>query len=276
MIEDTICNFLNLPGVIGLGLFQIQGQVETYLHFKQQLIGHEKQSLTGSITRIVEHLVKSPDLEFFEFPLWGYYAYVYKINKAVTLLVLTVQYLPAIKLLPAKQLQTALKKDINNTITTFQLLSKNNFNTSSPAITVRSKPNSQAVTVQNEDKFTIKDFLALFNKISKFSINYLGVKLTTNCWQSTCPNFEWLKSFKVNYSAEITFAGEGTECISNIQYYWLKEWTTAFIKQSSKIIKDFPVLLEVKCLTEREKRLLLLPINQEVKNYSFLPDGWGG
>lgn len=275
MIEDAICNFLNLPGVIGLGLFQIQGQVESYLHFKQQLIGHEKQSLTGSITRIVEHLVKSPDLEFFEFPLWGYYAYVYKINRTVTLLVLTVQYLPAIKLLPAKQLQTALKKDINHTITIFQALSKNNFNTSLPAINTTSKPQNSAVTEPKEDKFTIKDFIELFNKISKFTTNYLGVKLTTNCWQSTCPNFEWLKLFKVN-CAEITFAGEGTECISNIQDYWLKEWTTAFIKQSSKIIKDFPVLLEVKCLTEREKRLLLLPINQEVKNYSLFPDGWKG
>ena len=272
MIQDAIANFFNLPGVIGLGIFQTQGQVKSYLHFKEQLIREEKQSLSGSIINLVEHLVKSPELDFFEFPVRGYYTYVYKINPTATLLVLTLQYSPAIKLLAGKQLQTAIRKDIDTAITTIQTLSKDSFKyiPISPAITaVKLKINNQVAT---EESFTIKDFLELINKISKFTNNYLGLKLTKSCWQLSCPKIEWLEHFEVTSSAEITFFDAGTE-VSNIQDYWLKEWIDAFIKQTAKIIKDLPSLLEINCLNERE-RILLFPISQGVKNYSFLPSNW--
>lgn len=258
MIEDAVTNFLNLPGVVGLGIFLLHGRVKSYLHFKEQIIKEEKQSITGSITRIVEHLIKTPEtLEFFEFPVRGYYAYIYNINPAVTLLVLTLKDLPTLKLVAAKQLQTALKEDVSNAITTFQLLTKNysKYISISPAITATSKLNENALNSQQENN--IKDFLDVLNKISKFTTSYLGLELTRNCWHLARPNFEGLEKFEISSSAEITFSGQDTECISNLQSYWLKEWTAAFIRQSSKIIKDLPILLELKCLNEQQKRILL-------------------
>lgn len=274
MIEDAIANFFNLPGVIGLGIFQIQGQVKSYLHFKEQLITEGKQSLSGSIINLVEHLVKFPNLDFFEFPVRSYYTYIYKINPTVTLLVLTVQYSPAIKMLAGKQLQTTIRKDIDTAITTIQVLS-NSFKsiTISPAITAATAKINNKVSSE-EEKFTIKDYLETLNKISKFTISYLGLKLTKSCWQLSCPKFEWLEYFEVTSSAEITFSGQGTQEVSKLQDYWLKEWIDAFIKQTAKIIKDLPTLLEIKCLNEREKRILLFPITNEVKNYSFLPNNF--
>ncbi len=259
MSQDVISNFLKLPGVVGLGIFLIDGQLKSYLHFKDKLIIQEKQSLTGSITRIVEDLVKTSELDFFEFPVKGYYAYTYNINPTVTLLVLTIKDVPAIKLVAAKQLQKVLKEDIDNTILTFQILSKDYFKyiSISPAITAdTSKINNNAVNVRGEEN-TIKDFLEVLNHISKFTASYLGVELTRSCWELARPNFEGVEKFEISYSAEITFSGRDTECVSNLHTYWLKEWSGAFIRQSSKIIKDLPILLELKCLNEREKRILL-------------------
>lgn len=259
MIEDAVTNFLNLPGVVGLGIFLLHGRVKSYLHFKEQIIREEKESITGSITRIVEHLVKAPEtLEFFEFPVRGYYAYIYNINPSVTLLVVTLKDLPALKLVAAKQLQAALKEDISNAITTFQLLTKNysKYISISPAITAAtSKLNNNALNSQQENN--IKDFLDVLNHISKFTTSYLGLELTRNCWQLTRPNFEGVEKFEISSSAKITFSGQDTECVSNLQSYWLKEWTAAFIRQSSKVIKDLPILLDIKCLNEQQKRILL-------------------
>lgn len=259
MIGDVVSNFLKLPGVLGLGIFLVQGQVQPYLHFKEQVSREEKLSLTQSITRMVEHLLKTPEkLEFFEFPVRGYYAYTYNINSHVTLVVLSLKDIPALKLLAAKHLQNALKGNIDNTILTFQLLSKDysKYISISPVITAAtSKVNSQAANVNLEEN-TIKKFLDAINHISKFTTSYLGLELTRSCWELTRPNFEGVEEFEINYSAEITFSGQVTECISNLQIYWLKEWTAAFIKHSSKIIKDLPILLELKCLTEQEKTIL--------------------
>lgn len=273
MIGDVVNNFLKLPGVIGLGIFLVQGQVKPYLHFKEQLSREEKLSLTQSITRMVEHLLKTPEkLEFFEFPIRGSYAYTYNINPNVTLVVLSLKDLPALKLLAAKHLQNALKENIDNTILTFQLLSKDysKYISISPVITAAtSKLNSQVANVNLEEN-TIKKFLDAINHISKFTTSYLGLELTRNCWKLTRPNFEGVEEFEISYSAEITFSGQVTECISNLQNYWLKEWTAAFIKHSSKIIKDLPILLELKCLSEQEKRILSFPAINCVKRDSLL------
>ena len=277
MIGNVVNNFLKLPGVIGLGIFLVQGQVKPYLHFKEQLSREEKQSLTQSIIRMVEYLLKTPEkLEFFEFPIRGYYAYIYKINPNVTLVVLSLKDIPALKLLAAKHLQIALKENIDNTILTFQLLTKDysKYISISPAITAAtSKLNNQAVNVNFEEN-TIKNFLDAINHISKFTTSYLGLELTRNCWKFTRPNFEGAEEFEISYSAEITFFGQVTECISNLQAYWLKEWTAAFIKQSSKIIKDLPILLELKCLSEQEKRILSFPAINWVKRDSLLSKSW--
>lgn len=262
MIGDVVSSFLKVPEVIGLGIFLVQGQVKPYLHFKEQLSREEKLSLTQSITHMSEHLLKTPEnWDFFQFPIRGYYAYTYNINPNVILIVLSLKDIPALKLQAAKHLQTALKENIDNTILTFQLLTKNysKYISISPAITaVTSKLNNQTANVSLEEN-TIKNFLDAINHISKFTTSYLGLELTRNCWELTRPNFEGAEKFEISYSAEITFSGQVTECINNLQTYWLKEWTAAFIKHSSKLIKDLPILLELKCLSEQEKRILSFP-----------------
>ncbi len=252
MIEETIKQFFNLSGVIGLGIVLLDKELQPYFYFKERLSGEEKQSLSQSIIRLIDAAVKSPSFDFFEFPVREYYAYTYNINPQVSLLVITLRDMAAIKLLAANFLRTALQKDVDNTITTFKLLANNYQPTAvAPAIAAaKLKLDNDSAKVPSQENVTIKDFLDLLNQVSEFTSKYIGAKLTINCWQLTRPNFEELENFHIN-GTEITFSGEITEDISCLQRYWIKEWVLAFIRQGCKIIKNLPILIDEKCLNER-------------------------
>lgn len=258
MIEENIQQFFNLSGVLGLGIVLLDKELQPYFYFKERLPGEEKQSLIQSIIRLIDAAVKSPKgFDFFEFPVRGYYAYTYNINPQVSLLVITLRDMAAIKLLAANFLRTALQKDVDNTITTFKLLANNYPPTAvAPAIAAaKLKLDNDSAKVPSQENVTIKDFLDLLNHVSEFTSKYIGAKLTINCWQLTRPDFEGLENFHIN-GTEITFSGEITEDISCLQRYWIKEWVLAFIRQGCKIIKNLPILIDEKCLNEREKLLL--------------------
>ena len=231
MIEENIQQFFNLSGVLGLGIVLLDKELQPYFYFKDRLPGEEKQSLSQSIIRLID--------------------------PQVSLLVITLRDMAAIKLLAANFLRTALQKDVDNTITTFKLLANNYPHTTvAPAIAAaKLKLDNDSAKVPSQENVTIKDFLDLLNHVSEFTSKYIGAKLTINCWQLTRPDFEGLENFHIN-GTEITFSGEITEDISCLQRYWIKEWVLAFIRQGCKIIKNLPILIDEKCLNEREKLLL--------------------
>lgn len=268
MLEENIQQFLNFSGVLGLGIVLFNSHLQPYLYFKEQLT-ESKQSLTQSIIRLIEPTVKSPKgFDSFEFPVRGYYAYIYYINPQIILLVVTLKNIAAIKLLAANFLQTALQKDVDNAITTFKFLANN----SAPSIAVppaltaaKFKLDSDSATASQEN-VTIKDFLELLNHLSEFTSKYMGAKLTINCWQLSRPEFEWLEHFQIDIYPKITFAGEITADVIALQKHWLKEWCFGFIRQGCKIIKDLPILIDEKCLNEREKLLLANHLEFSDKN----------
>lgn len=269
MLEENIQQFLNFSGVLGLGIVLFNSHLQPYLYFKEQLT-ESKQSLTQSIIRLIEPTVKSPKgFDSFEFPVRGYYAYIYYINPQIILLVVTLKNIAAIKLLAANFLQTALQKDVDNAITTFKFLANN----SAPSIAVppaltaaKFKLDSDSVKAASQENVTIKDFLELLNHLSEFTSKYMGAKLTINCWQLSRPEFEWLEHFQIDISPKITFAGEITADVIALQKHWLKEWCFGFIRQGCKIIKDLPILIDEKCLNEREKLLLANHLEFSDKN----------
>lgn len=260
MLEENIQQFLDFSGVLGLGIVLFKSDLQPYFYFKEQLT-EEKQSLTQSIIRLIEPTVKSSKhFDSFEFAVQGYYAYVYQINPQIILLVVTLKNIAAIKLLAANFLQTALEKDVDNAITTFRLLANSSSSSiADPPALAAAEPklDSDSAKAPSQENVTIEDFLELLNHLSEFTSKYIGAKLTINCWQLSRPEFEWLENFQINISTKITFAGEITADVIALQKHWLKEWCFGFIKQGSKIIKDFPILIDEKCLNEREKLLLL-------------------
>ncbi|MUL36857.1 hypothetical protein [Gloeocapsopsis dulcis] len=261
MNQEFIHDFLKIPGVLGVAL--IKGQALPYFYIKQQnLEWHKKYTLTQSIR---ENITKIPEgAELFDFQVMGYYAYSYKLNDNLRFLVLTNADIAANKLreLAAKQLKSELQKNIDDTITTFKLLTEI---IPQPKGVVTTGTTESYVTgnsshvASEEVNSTIEELLKALNCLSKFSSNYMGSKLIANYWQLTRPNVEWLDKFQINRSAEITFSGISTETVSALQHRWIKEWAAAFIKQCSQIIQDLPNMIEQDGLDESNRRLLLTP-----------------
>ncbi len=102
--------------------------------------------------------------------------------------------------------------------------------------------------------FEIVDAL---NQLSKYSSNYLGVKITTANWQANRPDIDWLKNFSIDDSAKFVFSGTSAELEKFEQLQWLHRWVAAFVRQYTKTFRDFPHTIEQKRLGEVKKGLLL-------------------
>lgn len=106
----------------------------------------------------------------------------------------------------------------------------------------------------------IKELIDGMNHFSQFTTQYLGPTVVTNYWKSTRPAIDWLNNFQIDRSAQITFSGSGNSASNYLtaeQHQWVKEWVEVFIQRCSKVIRDFPTLIEQRALDDRQKALLL-------------------
>lgn len=263
MYQESIEDFLSIPGVLGVALICQQWSQQSvppqasqlYLYTKDITLDENKKQLLTQDTK--QNIAKIPErIDFFKFRIAEYYACIYKLNSDLTLLVLTSTDIAAVQLRPlaAKQLKARLQKDVDTTVATFKFLTQ-----SSQNIAVRELEDVGNDRNQSLEKVTVEDLLNALNRLSQFSSEYIGKKIVTNYWQSTRPSFEWLDNFHLNHAAKIEFSGVIKEPITALQHQWLKDWTAAFIKKCSQIIQDFPRMIEKKGLDEQNQRLLLTP-----------------
>ncbi|MGJ3247876.1 MAG: hypothetical protein ACFE0I_17580 [Elainellaceae cyanobacterium] len=110
----------------------------------------------------------------------------------------------------------------------------------------------------------LKELLAALNYFSKQATQYLGITMVANYWKSSRPAIEWLNNFQVDRSAQIIVSGTSpirlTHSISPEQHEWIQAWVAAFIQRCSKVIRDFPKLVNKMDIDDRQRFLLLLPL----------------
>ncbi|PSF35400.1 pentapeptide repeat-containing protein [Aphanothece hegewaldii CCALA 016] len=97
-----------------------------------------------------------------------------------------------------------------------------------------------------ETNITIIELINTFNYLSQISIHYLGHTMTTRYWEKARPKHEWLSQFQFNRLSKITFLGESKQTINFAQVQDIQEWTNCFINSCSKIIQDFPRMIDPK------------------------------
>ncbi|MBD2460981.1 hypothetical protein H6G89_07985 [Oscillatoria sp. FACHB-1407] len=107
----------------------------------------------------------------------------------------------------------------------------------------------------------LKELLVALNHLSQFTTQYLGTTVITNYWKSTRPDIEWLNNFQIDRSAHFTFtnppSANSTQTISSKEHEYLQQWISAFVARCSKVIRDFPIIIEQRALDDRQKNLLL-------------------
>jgi hypothetical protein len=97
------------------------------------------------------------------------------------------------------------------------------------------------------------------NHVSKLAAQYLGTIVVINYWKNSRPEADWLKLFQIERSAQMIFSGQTateTSALTLEQYEWLQDWVGVFIKRCSKVIRDFPKMVDQIPLSDRQRTIL--------------------
>jgi len=107
----------------------------------------------------------------------------------------------------------------------------------------------------------LKELLAALNQLSQFTTQYLGTTVITNYWKMTRPPVDWLNNFQVDRSAHFTFSevlpSGNPQQLTPDEHRCVQEWITAFIVRCSKVIRDFPLIIEQRALDDQQRNILL-------------------
>jgi hypothetical protein len=124
MHQDIIQSFLDQPEVVGIAL--MQGRIIPYFYVKENFVSPEKR--IELIRHFRNNILETPALsDSLEFQINDYYAYTYKINNNLTLLIISTQDSIIVKSMINSILKSALEDDLGMTIKSFEDLTKKIF-----------------------------------------------------------------------------------------------------------------------------------------------------
>jgi hypothetical protein len=253
MKQEAIQNFLNLPGLAGVAL--LNGRSRPYFHgFRQSLSPNQREALAQGIQQVID--TTPADFQSFEFRFSEHQVHVYKLEFGMTLLVVVhPSQVHANYHARIEEMKEILKAEEDRAIVTFQTLA------TQPIPDHFSGIHTQIPVTQiqpPDPTINLKETLAAINQVSKLASQYLGTIVVTNYWKNSRPEADWLKLFQIERSAQMVFSGQtDTSALNLAQYELLQYWVTAFIKRCSKVIRDFPKMVNQIPLSDRQKAILL-------------------
>jgi hypothetical protein len=271
MKQQVILNFLNVPGIVGLGL--MDGHSRPYFSgIDQSLNFQQKEALTQGIQQVIS--TTSPGFESFDFKFAQRNARIYRLNTGVILLVVTDEQLDTVVYNDTvAQLKETLESDPHSAVSTFRLLAGSTtlnrpteeIAASAVATATSSPPTKEAAAVVasasgDPPAATWTDYLATLNLLSDATAKYLGKIVVANTWRTARPDHAQLDGmeldrnghFSLNAEAQITTSA----AIAPATYTALYQWTHTFIKRCSMIIRDYKALVIEQQLTPEQRAVL--------------------
>ncbi|MFE4104807.1 hypothetical protein [Almyronema epifaneia] len=94
---------------------------------------------------------------------------------------------------------------------------------------------------------TQAELLTALNQLSEFSARYLGKIVVANALRSSRPqDIDWLQLFEIDRKGAITLKIDKNlnSRLSQEQSIWVQRWASAFAEKCTKIIRNYPQLLE--------------------------------
>ena len=117
------------------------------------------------------------------------------------------------------------------------------------------------------------DFMTLLenlNHVSQIVSKYLGPKLTAHYWNASRPEYAWSKNFEINNKAKITFSGNLQTLTPGVYHFCMRQWTDAFVKECSQIMKELPQLIAQHAVSSSQKfDLAIVPKCSVAERSSF-------
>lgn len=278
MKKQVILNFLNLPGIVGLGL--MDGHSRPYFSgIDQSLNFQQKEALTQGIQQVVS--TTPAGFESFDFRFAQRDAYIYKLGNGVILLVVTNEQLDRSSYEDAvHQLQETLETDPHSAVSTFRLLAGsttlNRPIEPAPETTAATSPSQSfrpaggASPPQTPATATAThpwhECLAALNVLTDSTAQYLGKIVVANTWRTARPNQEALHNLQIDRAGHFSLKADApiksTDVINSEDYKMLHDWVHKFIQRCSLIIRDYPEMVLRQGLTEQQRAVLQIEISE--------------
>ncbi|MGF1458683.1 MAG: hypothetical protein ACFBSG_06610 [Leptolyngbyaceae cyanobacterium] len=275
MKQQVILNFLNLPGIVGLGL--IDGHSRPYFSgIDRSLNFQQKEALTQGIQQVIS--TTPPGFESFDFRFAQKDAWIYKLSTGVILLVVTNSQLDTIVYNDTvNRLKETLESDPHSAVSTFRLLAGSttlNHPNESPApepappesLTTSASPEASALqsSIAASDQKQWEIYLITLNALTDATARYLGKIVVANTWRNTCPQSVDLKILQVDRSGHFSLSTESQVTaampVDDDIHSLINQWVHAFVKRCSMIIRDYREMVIDASLTSEQTQLFqLLP-----------------
>ena len=111
-----------------------------------------------------------------------------------------------------------------------------------------------------QDVIRTTEVIASMNALSNLTSHYLGTAVIANYWKSSRPKDTQGPNFEIDRAGQINvsqlFESEINQPIDPDQLSGLRKWVHAFIDRCSKVIRDFPTLIQQAELSDRQKFIL--------------------
>lgn len=272
MHQDIIQSFLDQPEVVGIAL--MQGRIIPYFYVKEIFVSPEKR--IELIRHFRNNILETPALsDSLEFQINDYYAYTYKINNNLTLLIISTQDSIIVKSMINSILKSALEDDLGMTIKSFEDLTKKIFQPTKkeskihPSQRILPTPIIDIDETQVENH-SIEEVVEMLNDLSQTVSSYLGPKITSNFWQLTRPKHEWLSHFNIKSNATIEYTGLKQNFVSPLQHLVIREWTNKFMNQCSQIVRDLPTMIDQKLQNKKHRKMISILPNGYLSEFEYL------
>lgn len=270
MKKQTIQNFLNLPGIVGIALMDEHSRpyfcgIDKTLNFRQ------KEALIEGIQQVIG--TTPPDFEAFDFRFAQRNAYIYKLINSLILLVVTDDQINiAIYQDAVIQLKQMLQANPQAVVSTFRLLSgsttlqnqaeKNGRSDEDSRLTHNGKGGSQAFpreqASQGSPQYLWPEVVDTLNTITDATARYLGRLVVANAWQSTRLEASAIRYLDISRSGHFSCS---SKVAVTLPMSWehqelLQHWVQRFTARCSVVIRDYPDLVLRQTLTGRQQDIL--------------------
>lgn len=268
MKKQVILNFLNLPGIVGLGL--MDGHSRPYFSgIDRSLNFQQKEALTQGIQQVVS--TTPAGFESFDFCFSQQEVHIYRLGNGVILLVVTDGQLERVHFDDAvTQLKATLETDPHSAVSTFRLLagsttlnrpmgdSTAGAATESPSL-ARSAGPARSSATSTDSPVSWQEGIAALNVLTEATAQYLGKIVVANTWRNTrpaeaLPDLTSDRGGRFSLKADATL--KTTDTINADDYQTLHKWVNKFVQRCSMIIRDYPEMVLKQSLTDHQRAVL--------------------
>jgi hypothetical protein len=266
MKRQVIQNFLNLPGLSGIGL--IDGRNRPFFFGPDiQLNTGQQDALAQGIQQVIETIPAGFDT--FSFRFTHQVVHIYKLDQGLILLVLMADQMPLNTYRSAiHQLTATLMEEPQNVVPTFRMLagcvtlSSSSMMPPTPDVApaeVIPTPIPAMPAPPQAATVSMADLVAAMNHLSEGATQYLGKIIVTNTWKQSRPDHPWLEQFELHKDGHFALPSQTnpTTPVTPEQHQWVRDWVSAFMVRGSRTFRNFQDLLANGLLSPHEVALLV-------------------